>query len=153
MRISHETIYQALFAQGRGALRRDLSACLRSGRALRVPQARVGQRGKGFVSSEILISERPAEDDDRAVPGHWEGDIILGLGSSAIGTLVDAPRVLRCCCTCRAWKVTVSHRASKTDQRWRGTAPRPCGNYHADHRHVARRTSETVRAFEKISNK
>lgn len=89
MRISHEAIYQALFVQGRGALRRDLSACLRSGRALRVPRARVGQRGKGFVSSEILISERPAEADDRAVPGHWEGDLILGLGSSAIGTLVE----------------------------------------------------------------
>jgi IS30 family transposase len=89
MRISHEAIYQALFVQGRGALRRDLTACLRSGRALRVPRARVGQRGKGFVSPEILISERPAEADDRAVPGHWEGDLILGLGSSAIGTLVE----------------------------------------------------------------
>jgi transposase-like protein len=57
MRISHEAIYQALFVQGRGALRRDLTACLRSGRALRVPRARAGQRGKGFVSSEIMISE------------------------------------------------------------------------------------------------
>lgn len=89
MRISHEAIYQALFVQGRGALRRDLTACLRSGRALRVPRARVGQRGKGFVSPEIMISERSAEADDRAVPGHWEGDLILGLGSSAIGTLVE----------------------------------------------------------------
>lgn len=89
MRISHEAIYQALFVQGRGALRRDLTACLRSGRALRVPRARVGQRGKSFVSSEIMISERPAEADDRTVPGHWEGDLILGLGSSAIGTLVE----------------------------------------------------------------
>ena len=89
MRISHEAIYQALFVQGRGALRRDLTACLRSGRALRVPRARVGQRGKGFVSPEIMISERPAEADDWAVPGHWEGDLILGLGSSAIGTLVE----------------------------------------------------------------
>ena len=89
MRISHEAIYQALFVQGRGALRRDLTACLRSGRALRLPRARVGQRGKSFVSPEIMISERPAEADDRAVPGHWEGDLILGLGSSAIGTLVE----------------------------------------------------------------
>lgn len=89
MRISHEAIYQALFVQGRGALRRDLTACLRSGRALRVPRARAGQRGKGFVSPEIMISERPAEAHDRAVPGHWEGDLILGLGSSAIGTLVE----------------------------------------------------------------
>ncbi|WP_309698497.1 MULTISPECIES: IS30 family transposase [unclassified Sphingomonas] len=89
MRISHEAIYQALFVQARGALRRDLTACLRSGRALRVPRARVGQRGKGFVTPEIMISERPAEADDRAVPGHWEGDLILGVGSSAIGTLVE----------------------------------------------------------------
>jgi IS30 family transposase len=89
MRISHEAIYQALFVQGRGALRRDLTACLRSGRALRVPRARAGQRGTGFVSPEIMISERAPEADDRAVPGHWEGDLILGLGSSAIGTLVE----------------------------------------------------------------
>jgi IS30 family transposase len=73
--------------QGRGALRRELTACLRTGRALRVPRARTRARGKKFVTPQILISERPAED--RAVPGHWEGDLILGLGSSAIGTLVE----------------------------------------------------------------
>jgi IS30 family transposase len=89
MRISHEAIYQALFIQGRGALRRELTACLRSGRALRVPRARTRGRGKSFVTPEIMISERPAEAADRAVPGHWEGDLILGLGSSAIGTLVE----------------------------------------------------------------
>jgi IS30 family transposase len=89
MRISHEAIYQALYVQGRGALRRDLAACLRTGRALRVPRARSQGRGKKFISPEIMISERPAEVDDRAVPGHWEGDLILGLGSSAIGTLVE----------------------------------------------------------------
>ena len=89
MRISHEAIYQALYVQGRGALRRDLVACLRTGRALRVPRARTRGRGKAFVTSEILISKRPAEADDRAVPGHWEGDLIVGLGSSAIGTLVE----------------------------------------------------------------
>jgi IS30 family transposase len=89
MRISHEAIYQALFVQGRGALKRELVACLRTGRALRVPRARTRGRSKTFVSPEILISERPAEADDRAVPGHWEGDLILGLGSSAIGTLVE----------------------------------------------------------------
>jgi len=89
MRISHEAIYQALFIQGRGALRRELTACLRTGRALRTPRARSGQRGKGFVSPEIMISQRPAEAADRAIPGHWEGDLILGLGSSAIGTLVE----------------------------------------------------------------
>jgi len=89
MRISHEAIYQALYVQGRGALRRELTACLRTGRALRVPRARTRERGKKFVTAEILISERPAEAADRAVPGHWEGDLILGLGSSAIGTLVE----------------------------------------------------------------
>src|SRR6266496_45455 len=89
MRISHEAIYQALYVQGRGALRRELTACLRTGRALRVPRARTRGRGKSFVRPEIMISERPAEAEDRAVPGHWEGDLILGLESSAIGTLVE----------------------------------------------------------------
>jgi IS30 family transposase len=89
MRISHEAIYQALYVQGRGALRRELTACLRTGRALRVPRARTRGRGKQFVTPEILISQRPAEVADRAVPGHWEGDLILGLGSSAVGTLVE----------------------------------------------------------------
>lgn len=89
MRISHEAIYGALYVQGRGALRRELVACLRTGRSLRVPRARSRGRGKTFVSPEVMISERPAEADDRAVPGHWEGDLIIGLGSSAIGTLVE----------------------------------------------------------------
>ena len=89
MRISHEAIYQALYVQGRGALRRELTACLRTGRALRVPRARSQREGKSFVGPEVMISERPAEAADRAVPGHWEGDLILGLGSSAIGTLVE----------------------------------------------------------------
>jgi IS30 family transposase len=89
MRVSHEAIYQSLYVQGRGALRRELTACLRTGRALRVPRARVRGRGKGFVTDEIMISKRPAEAEDRAVLGHWEGDLILGVGSSAIGTLVE----------------------------------------------------------------
>jgi IS30 family transposase len=89
MRISHEAIYQALYVQGRGALRRELTACLRTGRALRMPRVRVRGKRKSFVSPEIMISERPAEIADRAVPGHWEGDLILGLDSSAIGTLVE----------------------------------------------------------------
>ena len=89
MRVSHEAIYQALYVQGRGALRRELAACLRTGRALRVPRARTRGRGKKFVTPEIMISERPAEAADRAVPGHWEADLIVGLNSSAIGTLVE----------------------------------------------------------------
>ena len=89
MRISHEAIDQALYVQGRGALRRELTACLRTGRALRVPRARTRGQGKSFVTPEVMISQRPAEAEDRAVPGHWEGDLILGLRSSAIGTLVE----------------------------------------------------------------
>jgi IS30 family transposase len=89
MRISHEAIYQALYVQGRGALRRELTACLRTGRALRMPRARARRQGRSSISPEIMISQRPAEAADRAMPGHWEGDLILGLGSSAIGTLVE----------------------------------------------------------------
>ena len=89
MHISHEAIYQALYVQGRGALRQELTACLRTGRALRMPRERVRGRGKAFLTPEVMISERPASVDDRAVPGHWEGDLILGLDSSAIGTLVE----------------------------------------------------------------
>ncbi|CAH2603038.1 protein of unknown function [Rhodovastum atsumiense] len=74
MRISHEAIHQALYVQGRGALRRELTACLRTGRALRVPRARSRGRGQSHVTPEIMISKRPAEVADRAVPGHWEGD-------------------------------------------------------------------------------
>jgi len=89
MRISHEAIYQALYVQGRGALKRELVACLRTGRALRVPKARSRQKPWAHVTSDVLISERPAEADDRAVPGHWEGDLLIGLERSAIGTLVE----------------------------------------------------------------
>lgn len=89
MQISHEAIYQALYVQGRGGLGHELTACLRTGRALRVPRARARGRGKAFISPEVMISKRPAEADDRAVPGHWEGDLILGVQSSAIGTLVE----------------------------------------------------------------
>jgi len=89
MRISHEAIYQALYVQGRGALKRELVACLRTGRALRVPRSRSRQKAWGHVTPEVLISERPAEADDRAVPGHWEGDLLIGLERSAIGTLVE----------------------------------------------------------------
>jgi len=89
MRISHEAIYQALYVQGRGALKRELVACLRTGRALRVPRARARQKAWAHVTPEVMISERPAEAADRAVPGHWEGDLLIGLERSAIGTLVE----------------------------------------------------------------
>lgn len=89
MRISHEAIYQSLYIQGRGALKRELILCLRTGRALRAPRARAQRTTWAHVTPEALISERPAEADDRAVPGHWEGDLIIGLERSAIGTLVE----------------------------------------------------------------
>ena len=90
MRVSHEAIYQALYVQGRGALRRELAACLRTGRAMRKPRRQAGARRKRQIPTEIMISERPAEVADRAVPGHWEGDLIVGANSgSAIGTLVE----------------------------------------------------------------
>ena len=89
MRISHEAIYQALYVQGRGALRRELSACLRTGRALRKPRRRADRR-RERITDKVMIADRPAEVADRAVPGHWEGDLIIGAdGGSAIGTLVE----------------------------------------------------------------
>jgi len=88
MRVSPETIYQTLFVQGRGGLRKELTACLRSGRARRRPRGRTVNRSA--ITDMVMISERPAEADDRAVPGHWEGDLIIGEDNqSAIGTLVE----------------------------------------------------------------
>jgi IS30 family transposase len=88
MRVSHETIYQSLFVQGRGALRQELTRCLRTGRAQRRPLGRA--TGSGQLQHMVLISDRPADVEDRAVPGHWEGDLILGKrAQSAIGTLVE----------------------------------------------------------------
>jgi IS30 family transposase len=89
MRISHEAIYQALYVETRGALKRDLVSCLRRGRAVRVPRARTRQQAWAHVTPETLISQRPPEVADRAVPGHWEGDLLIGLQRSAIGTLVE----------------------------------------------------------------
>lgn len=89
MSISHEAIYQSLYIEGRGALKRELVWCLRTGRALRAPRERSRRKTWAHVTPETLISERPAEAEDRAVPGHWEGDLLIGLERSAIGTVVD----------------------------------------------------------------
>ena len=88
MQVSHETIYQSLFVQGRGALRKELWQALRTGRARRRPQGRPGST-KGQIRDMVMISERPAEVEDRAVPGHWEGDLIMGKRKTSIGTLVE----------------------------------------------------------------
>ena len=90
MWVSTETIYQSLYVQSRGALRRELTACLRTGRSLREPGRQSGTRKNRIVRDMVNISERPAEADDRAVPGHWEGDLMIAKrNQTAIGTLVE----------------------------------------------------------------
>lgn len=125
MRISHEAIYQALFVEARGGLKRELAACLRTGRALRVPRPRARQKAWAHVSEDVLISERPAEAEDRAVPGHWEGDLLIGLQRSAIGTWSTARRGSRCWSTCPVKTAGAWSREPRTGRRWPATAPSP----------------------------
>ena len=89
MRVSHETIYLSLFVQSRGALRHELQRCLRTGRAMRYPRGKRLPQGRGQLRDTLQISQRPAEAADRAVPGHWEGDLVFGGGPARCGTLVE----------------------------------------------------------------
>src|SRR5208337_5007682 len=126
MWVSTETIYQSLYVQSRGALRRELTLCLRTGRALRHPSRQPGQR-KNRIPAMVNISERPAEATDRAVPGHWEGDLIIGKRNlTAIGTLVERRAGTRCWCTCPT---------GTSPSRWPRHWPRrsrPCPRWCAD---------------------
>ena len=121
MRISHEAIYQVLYIEGRDALKRELIGCLRRGRALRVPRARARAKAWGHVSEDVMISNRPAEVEDRAVPGHWEGDLIIGLKRSAIETLVERSSRF----TCLARKATGWFDARRMALRWPAMEPSP----------------------------
>jgi len=124
VRVSHEAIYQSLYVQGRGALRRELTACLRTGRALRVPRARTTRRNRSFVTDELLISERPAEVDDRAVRGHWKGDLIIVWTGRQSALWSSAQAGSRCCCISRRWRVTTAQ-GRRAVRRSRVLAPRP----------------------------
>jgi IS30 family transposase len=116
MWVSHETIYQSLYVQSRGALRRELTSCLRTGRAIRRPKQRAAER-RGHIPNMIMISERPAEAADRAVPGHWEGDLIIGKDNkTAIGTLVE-----RSTRYCLLLHLPIDHRAETVRDAMLGT--------------------------------
>jgi IS30 family transposase len=97
MRVSHETIYLSLFVQSRGALRRELQRCLRTGRAMRYPRGKRLPQGRGQLRDTLHISQRPPEAADRAVPGHWEGDLVFGRRPSAVGTWSSATAAMCCC--------------------------------------------------------
>ena len=140
MRISHEAIYQALYVRGRGALRRELCVCLRTGRALRVPRARTQGRGTRVITSEVMISKCPAEAGDRAVPGHWQGDLILGLGSSAIGPWSNARPASSCCYICRVCPST-ARPEPKRSRSGQARRPSPSATRSRPQHHAARATS------------
>ena len=135
MRISHEAIYQSLYIEARGALKRELVAALRTGRALRKPRARSKAKPQGHVTKEVMISQRPAEAEDRAVPGHWEGDLIIGTGRSAIGTVVER----------RSRSILLVH--LPRDPKWGKVAPTKngpaLGGYGAEAMNTALQTSMT----------
>ena len=113
MRVSHETIYQSLYVQGRGALRRELTACLRTGRALREPRARTARSGRTFVTDDVKISQRPAEAADRAVPGALGRRPDHRPGQVRDRHPGRAPAATRCCC-CPAWTTSGRHQRSRT---------------------------------------
>ena len=139
MQVSHETIYLSLFVQGRGALRRELTSCLRSGRHTRHPRAqRPKRQGQGKIPGRVMISERPAEVEDRAVPGHWEGDLLLGRKPTGIATLVErstrycqlvalARRPKRGSCSRRTHKVDRAAARAASPLSYLGSGPRDEG--------------------------
>jgi IS30 family transposase len=140
MRVSHETIYKTLFVQTRGALRKELTTCLRTGRTQRRPRLRGEQAKRGRIQDMVMLSERPPEVEDRAVPGHWEGDLIIGKGGrSAIGTLVE--RVSRYVMLFRLpygrsaedVRVALTHTIAKLPAELRRTLTWDQGNEMADH--------------------
>jgi hypothetical protein len=124
--------------QACGELKRELTACLRTGRALRVPRARARQARDGFITADVTIANRPPEAADRAVPGHWEGDLIIGLERSAIGTLVERTRGSPCCFTCPAKRGTGSSRQSRTDPPFPAMAQDRCAKQSVNHHDPAR---------------
>ena len=143
MRVSHETIYQALYIQGRGALRQGLTVCLRTGRALRVPRARTRATGKRFVTPELMISERPAEADDRAVRGIGREISSLDWAARPSAPSLSARHASRSSSTCHAWRRTrpVSARLTRrTGRRWLATARRRCATRSPARSGVCRRS-------------
>jgi len=126
MWVSQETIYQSLYVQTRGALRRELTKCLQTGRALRHPSPKPGQR-KNRIPQMVNIFQRPAEAEDRAVPGHWEGDLIIGkLNHPRLAPWWSGRPVTRCWCTC-----PTATNLSRSRRRWRRRSrrcPRRCAN-------------------------
>ena len=132
MRISHEVIYQSLYIQGRGALRRELTACLRSGRALRVPRERSRGRNKSFIGEAVMISDRPAEIADRAIPGHWEGISSLASAVRRLALWWSEARASPCCSTCHAWMAISMAKASRTARHLPATAPKLSARPSAD---------------------
>lgn len=126
--VSHETIYQSLYVQARGALRKELTACLRGRQVHRKPRGHSTYNGQGRLRGTLNISERPAEAEDRAVPGHWEGDLLFGKGMTAVATLVERQTHVRR--TVRFPRPGVGRGRGGGRATGRGPLPSRCGQVH-----------------------